>query len=124
MTSRTSASGAGEPKKARWERLAEAARKQCGRNMPMEISTPAALPEWLERNLAGPRILLDPSGGPLPRAASGPGTLLVGPEGGFSTAETALILSRGFSPASLGNVRLRSETAALAALALWSPRIP
>lgn len=41
--------------------------------------------------------------------------LLVGPEGDFSEAEIQLALSKGFLPVSLGNTRLRTETAAVVA---------
>lgn len=41
--------------------------------------------------------------------------ILIGPEGDFSTAEAELALSRGWQPVSLGNSRLRTETAALVA---------
>lgn len=39
--------------------------------------------------------------------------ILIGPEGDFSPAEVELALSRGFIPVTLGNNRLRTETAAL-----------
>lgn len=41
--------------------------------------------------------------------------ILVGPEGDFSAEEIALALANGFEPVSLGESRLRTETAALAA---------
>lgn len=41
--------------------------------------------------------------------------ILIGPEGDFSEEEVALALKNGFEPVSLGNSRLRTETAALAA---------
>ncbi len=40
----------------------------------------------------------------------------IGPEGDFSSAEIAFALSKGFHPVSLGDARLRTETAALAAV--------
>lgn len=40
-------------------------------------------------------------------------TILIGPEGDFSPAEVELALSRGFIPVTLGDNRLRTETAAL-----------
>ena len=50
-------------------------------------------------------------------AASGPGCcVLIGPEGDFSPAEIALALGRGIRPVTLGASRLRTETAALAAV--------
>lgn len=42
-------------------------------------------------------------------------TILIGPEGDFSPKEIQLALSRGFVPVSLGNTRLRTETAAVVA---------
>lgn len=44
-------------------------------------------------------------------------TLLIGPEGDFSEEEIKLALERGYEPVSLGESRLRTETAALFALA-------
>lgn len=41
--------------------------------------------------------------------------ILIGPEGDFSLAEVELALSHGFLPISLGESRLRTETAALVA---------
>lgn len=40
-------------------------------------------------------------------------TILIGPEGDFSPAEVELALAHGFRPISLGDNRLRTETAAL-----------
>lgn len=42
-------------------------------------------------------------------------TLLIGPEGDFSEKEIALALENKFMPVSLGNTRLRTETAAVVA---------
>ena len=42
-------------------------------------------------------------------------TLLIGPEGDFSTKEIALALENNYIPVSLGNTRLRTETAAVVA---------
>lgn len=41
--------------------------------------------------------------------------ILIGPEGDFSEAEVSLALENGFTPISLGNRRLRTETAAIVA---------
>ena len=46
--------------------------------------------------------------------------ILIGPEGGFSPAERALLRAQGFVlPVSLGPRILRADTAAIAALSLW-----
>jgi 16S rRNA (uracil1498-N3)-methyltransferase len=42
-------------------------------------------------------------------------TILIGPEGDFSEKEIALALEHNFIPVSLGNTRLRTETAAVVA---------
>ena len=44
-------------------------------------------------------------------------TIMIGPEGDFSRGEVALALERGWQPVSLGDSRLRIETAALVATA-------
>ena len=54
------------------------------------------------------------------RSRPGPAAILIGPEGGFTDAERAMI--RNHSQAvgiSLGPRILRADTAALAALAIW-----
>ncbi|AWH85514.1 16S rRNA (uracil(1498)-N(3))-methyltransferase [Flavobacterium album] len=42
-------------------------------------------------------------------------TILIGPEGDFSPKEIKLALEKGYIPVSLGNTRLRTETAAVVA---------
>jgi len=42
-------------------------------------------------------------------------TILIGPEGDFSTKEIAFALEKNYIPVSLGNTRLRTETAAVVA---------
>ncbi|MFK7001276.1 16S rRNA (uracil(1498)-N(3))-methyltransferase [Flavobacterium oreochromis] len=42
-------------------------------------------------------------------------TILIGPEGDFSEKEIKLALNKGFTPVTLGNTRLRTETAAVVA---------
>ena len=44
--------------------------------------------------------------------------ILIGPEGDFSPQEIALALQKGYLPTSLGNTRLRTETAGMVAAAL------
>ncbi|KXS56407.1 MAG: hypothetical protein AMR96_02840 [Candidatus Adiutrix intracellularis] len=102
----------------RWRRLAEEARKQCGRAVPLTILAPIGLPELVQ--LPGPAFFLEPLG-PAPirplRDKNSP-LVAIGPEGGFSPAEITILLAAGFSPWGLGPVILRTETAALTALAI------
>ena len=53
----------------------------------------------------------------LPKALTGcsKALMLIGPEGDFSSEEITLALEHGFKPVSLGDTRLRVETAALVA---------
>lgn len=46
--------------------------------------------------------------------------ILIGPEGDFSPEEVDFALQQGFRPVTLGNCRLRTETAAMAALAFFN----
>ena len=45
--------------------------------------------------------------------------ILIGPEGDFSENETSTAIKLGFTPLSLGNQRLRTETAGIAATAAF-----
>jgi 16S rRNA (uracil1498-N3)-methyltransferase len=106
----------GEKKLAHWRRIAIAACEQCGRNRIPEIAAPVALDRY--RAPEGSKILLSPAATrKLSALAAGPLTLAAGPEAGFSDAEERLLERAGFVPASLGPRTLRTETAALAALA-------
>ncbi len=52
--------------------------------------------------------------------AQGPAAILIGPEGGFSTEESARLRGKpNVTPLSLGPRILRADTAAVAALTLW-----
>jgi 16S rRNA (uracil1498-N3)-methyltransferase len=110
----------------RWQRLAEEARKQCGRDKPLSVDFPVKLEDFLEsrkeENGHSPDraslFMLDPDGEPFPMRPLHNPTLLIGPEGGFSPEEKEAALLAGFRKISLGPLILRSETAALASLSL------
>lgn len=106
----------GEARRRRWEHLAEEARKQCGRAWPLEIWPPQSLEQLT--TLPGPGFFLHPNGPSCPavEAAASP-LVAVGPEGGFSPEELRQLSEAGFQPWGLGPGLLRTETAALAALA-------
>lgn len=106
-----------ENKRERYERLILAACKQSGRNVPMLIAelTPLA-------SLAtGARVFLSPRAQrPLHDVLREHTavTLIIGPEGGFTDAETGWLEASGAQAARLGRHVLRAETAALAAAAV------
>ncbi len=102
-----------------WRKVVQSACEQCGRNRLPEVFAPVRLEEWVERQ-AGLRLLLHPHGGRNLHELtppSGPVCLLAGPEGGFAERERSFALAAGFIPLRLGPRILRTETAALAALA-------
>ena len=111
----------------RWQRLARAAVEQCGTAWLPVLESPRALGDLISEE-GPPRftrvILADPMGPPaasLSSQARGPGDhlLLAGPPEGFGGAERAALAKvSGLERVSLGPRRLRSETAALALLAL------
>ena len=107
----------GAKKLAHWRRIAIAACEQCGRNRIPEIAEPVALDRY--RPPAGAKILLSPSGSArLAALAGNPLVLAAGPEAGFDEDEARLLERAGFTAARLGPRVLRTETAALAALAV------
>ena len=115
----------GEKRLGHWRQIAIAACEQCGRNRVPDVLAPQALAEWL-RAWRGGGIVFAPEAAQglaaLPAPAA-PIALLLGPEGGFAPDEIAGALRSGFAAARLGPRVLRSETAAVAALAavhaLW-----
>ncbi len=111
-----------------WQGVVIAACEQSGRNqIPPVLAIQDGL-MWLkqpETRDTPDRFLLDPEGdvglGELAPPA-GPVLLLAGPEGGFDPVERKLALAAGFRRVRLGPRILRTETAALAALAALQAR--
>ena len=100
-----------------------AACEQCGRARLPEISAPLPLPEWLARPATAAvrrlQLALDAEQ-PLGSAAAGASVieLLIGPEGGLDESERQSAANAGYRGCSIGPRVLRTETAALAALAV------
>jgi 16S rRNA (uracil1498-N3)-methyltransferase len=103
-----------------WQGVVISACEQCGRNRIPRIDTPVTLTQWLAMPGEGLRLVLAPEAehalAQLP-APGGPVTLLIGPEGGLSDQEIALAKQAGYAGLRLGPRILRTETAAVAALA-------
>ena len=113
-----------------WQAVATGACEQCGRNRVPPVAPVAPLAEWLARPPAYPepalRLLLSPTARTRLRELGAPGgavVLLAGPEGGFAPEEERMAEQAGYAPVRLGPRILRTETAAVAALAamqaLW-----
>jgi len=107
---------------ARWRKIAVEAARQCGRADVPEISEPSDLARVLAR--PGAKGLLYEGatdvrlGAFLDSAGSAPVTLIIGPEGGFTEDEVAEARAAGAAIVGLGERILRTETVALAALAV------
>jgi 16S rRNA (uracil1498-N3)-methyltransferase len=104
-----------------WRAIAIAACEQSGRNRLPALSPPLSLSEFVSGAAGTTRLLLSPTGtmslDDVPRAAAGM-TVLIGPEGGLTDDEQQAALRAGFVAVRLGPRVLRTETAAIAALAL------
>jgi 16S rRNA (uracil1498-N3)-methyltransferase len=113
----------GSARLERWRRIAREAREQSGAARPAVIEPPARLDETVGRTRGGTAIFFheDPAGGsPLHgilAGAEGSLVVLIGPEGGLSPREVALLEASGFHRAWLGDGVLRTETATLYAVA-------
>ncbi|MFT3964338.1 MAG: 16S rRNA (uracil(1498)-N(3))-methyltransferase [Sphingobium sp.] len=104
--------------------MVEAA-EQCGRTTLPVLADMTTLPRLLENWDEGRTLFFADEEGGTPMADAfaahtGPAALLVGPEGGFTDEERALIRThRAATAISLGPRILRAETAAIAATACW-----
>lgn len=93
--------------------------KQCGAAWVLDLEPPIPLAEFAARTSLGRRWLADPEGDPPPVALdAAPITVVVGPEGGLSERERAVLDEAGYRPMALAAHTLRFETAALAAAAV------
>lgn len=115
-------SGDSASRQERWERIAVEAAEQCGRLHMPAIEPAATFMELVEHHHGG-LLVAHPGGRPWSEVApllpeDGRLTIAVGPEGGFSELEVAAARARGALVASLGPNVLRSETAAVVAVAL------
>ena len=121
-----------EKKRAHWQGIAVAACEQCGGNRVPDVQPALTLSAWLIQqsgqawrrhvlSLQHGTQALHTAQGSLPHTGlAEPAVFLCGPEGGLSPAEEQASLAQGFLPVNLGGRVLRSETAALAALAVWT----
>ncbi len=106
-------------KRGQWEQIIIAACEQCGRNRIPLLHPFQNLSEYVQRPLEGLKIVLAPSSEhkPLLSFTEQPIHVVVGAEGGFSTSEMENLKQQDFQPLSLGPRILRTETAAIAAIA-------
>mgnify|MGYP001254161049 CR=1 FL=1 len=100
-----------------WRKVAIAACEQCGRNRIPEVLPLLQFHQYQPAG-EGARLLLSAQGRSLREMnVEKEATVAAGPEAGFAPEERAALERMGFVKASLGPRVLRTETAALAALA-------
>jgi 16S rRNA (uracil1498-N3)-methyltransferase len=111
----------GGDKAEKWRRTALEACKQCGQFTIPIIEDPLPFTEWLaNRPSADLEVIASLADNPRnfrETLKSHPDlesiTLAIGPEGDFSSEETAAALTAGFVPVTLGDLVLRVETATM-----------
>ena len=111
-----------------WQKIAQSACEQCGRNVVPIIDEVMSINAWHEKSRSdfSTQLVLTPNAPTTLSSVSQPVTeltMLVGPEGGFSNTEQERAINTGFEAVSLGQRILRTETAAIAAISavqtLW-----
>ncbi len=113
----------------RWQALADAAVEQCGRPWRPRVAAPTSVAElptspgasadvcrWMVADERGGDAI-ERAADEAVRSCGGAIGIVVGPEGGLSTNERALLAARGAARITLGDDVLRAETAALVAIA-------
>ncbi len=107
----------GKQKIARFQRLAQSAMIQSQQYYMPEIIYAPNIAHMLQIDTMYDCIVVaDPSGRASVTTDVRKILLLIGPEGGFTDSEIDLLVGRGALLMSLGNTRLRSETAAIVAV--------
>jgi len=112
-----------EKKMQHWHSVAISACEQSGRTIIPEITFQRDLGRAIATPTIDCKLLLDFNGDSLTsvlqqRSPSMPLAILLGPEGGLNPAEIEHAKSTGFAPVTLGPRVLRTETAAITALAI------
>ena len=112
-------------KRHRLDKVIQSAMKQSQRAYLPKLNNLTALPDFLDSQSKGLRFIAHCQEGDkseLKRRIFPDKDILVmiGPEGDFSENEIQLALEKGYSPVSMGEYRLRTETAAILACATFA----
>ncbi|RAR72610.1 16S rRNA (uracil(1498)-N(3))-methyltransferase [Flavobacterium aciduliphilum] len=104
----------------RFEKIIESAMKQSLHSFLPKIHAPVSFKDFIKKIHAGQKFIAHcedtPKNSLKTRLELGKDVLiLIGPEGDFSVKEIEMALQHDFIPVSLGETRLRTETAALVA---------
>ena len=104
----------------RAEKIIQAAMKQSLHYYIPKINEPISFSQFVKSNIGGQKFIAhceetDKKSFKNEVKKDEKVTILIGPEGDFSTKEINLAIENNFIPVTLGNTRLRTETAALVA---------
>ncbi len=107
-------------KTERYQKIIQSAMKQSLSYYMPALNDPINFSDFIKKNVSGQKFIAhceDSQKMPLQRVALADHkiTILVGPEGDFSIDEIKMSIKNGYTPISLGNNRLRTETAAIVA---------
>tara|TARA_R100000935_G_scaffold5252_1_gene12077 strand:- start:1037 stop:1750 length:714 start_codon:yes stop_codon:yes gene_type:complete len=108
-------------KTERFERVLQSAMKQSLHYSLPKLNQPVRLSEFITDTPEGTKFIAHCEDGKDKKSlkkslnTGEPTVILIGPEGDFSSEEIELALNNGWHPVSLGNTRLRTETAAIVA---------
>jgi len=109
-----------QKKVQQWQKIVIGACEQCGRNQIPKIHPVTQINEWISQSTSQLRVTLHPQASKGIKHLTIPNTgvrLLIGPEGGFSESEVYATEEAGFLTSHMGPRVLRTETAAIAAIA-------
>ena len=112
----------------RWQKIAREAGKQSGRCRIPEVTLPVSVSDMCSLFSPLDQVAVPweecPDGGPLSFVKRHPSVsslgIVIGPEGGISTEEMTVLSGYGAEPVTLGKRILRTETAGLASLSVFS----
>ena len=104
----------------RFQKIIESAIKQSLHYYLPKLNEPISLKEFLKKKIDGQKFIAhceetDKKSLKNELKSNEDVTILIGPEGDFSIKEIQLAIENNFIPVSLGNTRLRTETAAVVA---------
>ncbi|WP_299122679.1 16S rRNA (uracil(1498)-N(3))-methyltransferase [uncultured Winogradskyella sp.] len=107
-------------KTERFEKIIQSAMKQSLQCYLPKLNTPIAFKDFISQDISGQKFIahceeMDRKSLKLQLKANENCTILIGPEGDFSVKEIKMALQHNFIPVTLGDTRLRTETAAIAA---------
>jgi len=103
-------------KDARWINILKSAMLQSGQSRMVKLHQPASLSALVKQTEVSDRFIAycgETAALLSAEPIKGNSIILIGPEGDFTSEEVSLATSSGFVPVSLGDTRLRTETAGI-----------